>query len=194
MSSSFGQPVAREDLVAHSLLSFFETSETNRKMYMRFRKESIRPRILEFWFLRYCCTRNICVPRPCDGVLTPVSVLYRQHLASFHKQFFSITRIPRRDRTNEIVLGMTIDGKDYQHTLAEWNVIRFLLEDGATVLMRFLQDRRDVENACRIHRKHGSSANTAPRSKKNRHQHHDDEQKIREAVELDAAVCVSDRV
>lgn len=149
--------MSREDLVAYSLLNFFERSEANQKLYLHFRKEAIRPRILEFWFLRYCCVRDIRVPRSCDGVQTPVSVLYKQHLASFHKQFFSITRIPRRDRTNEIVLGMNIAGKDYQHTLAEWNVIRFLLEDRGVVLNCFLRDRKDVENACRIHRKNGGN-------------------------------------
>lgn len=157
--------MSREDLVAQSLLTFFDSNTLNQQMYLKFHNESIRPRILEFWFLRYCRTRNICVPRSCDGVSTPVTALYKQHLASFHKQFFSITRIPRRDRTSETALNITFSGKEYRHTLAEWNVIRFLLEDNATILLRFLQDRTDVENACRMHRKGGITAFSAAISK-----------------------------
>ena len=153
--------VSREDLVTAALRIFFEKNVTNQELYTRFRAENIRPRILEFWFLRYCPAHHICIPRLCDGVTTPVSTLYKQHLASFHKQFFSITRIPRRDRTHEVHVSMTIGPvrsgspapPSYKHTLAEWNVIRFLLQGNAVLMNRFLQNRTEVEIACRLHRK-----------------------------------------
>lgn len=147
------QPISRDDLVASSLSNFFELDAKNQKLYMFYRNEFVRPRILEFWFLRYCNSRNIKVPRSCDGVPTPVTTLYKQRLASFHKHFFSITRIPRRDRNNETFLVLKINNCEYKHTIAEWNVIRFLLEDDAAVFRRFMEDRKDVENACRLHRK-----------------------------------------
>ena len=161
----------RDELVADGIRKFFDASPEHHSLYFEYQRQKIRPRILEFWFLRFCPLHMVCVPRSIDGVMTPVATLYRHRLASFHKEFFSITRIPRRDASREVQLVLNLcDGSDgagtkvcVAHTLAEWNVIRFLLEGGGVALKCFIDSRGEVEQACRTHRRLGGQASASGR-------------------------------